>query len=348
MSTAIQGINHPSAHILKSALLPRLPFGEHSARIDTSVNEMGERLAQLGTGHCDYDLLDNTSPFLARSSLVNINGLKIGSITSKSAVVKVNQPSVNMLMIPFAGQATYYSDLQTINIQAGLSAVYLAKAKIQMEGLTRSVLMAEIDTNRLEKTARSMLGLEPNAPLALDLERPQSLQLQYGGVSLHTIYESMANMIDGLMPQPDLLNQSQVDDNFYRTTAMLMLPHLFLLQNPSIDKKRSERLLERACQYIDAHQDRVITMSELEHVSGMSARNLQLEFRKRYQCTPMQWIRQQRLSTARERLLRAVAGTTVTAVAFMCGFNKPSEFTHQYKLRFGELPSATLIRSAIA
>jgi AraC-like DNA-binding protein len=312
------------------------------------INKMGDRLSQIGTGRCDYDLLDNTGPFLARSSLVNINGLKIGSIASKSSVVKVDQPSVNMLMIPFAGQATYQTDRQTIQIETGFSAVYLAKTKIQMEGLTRSVLMAEIDTKRLEAIARCMLGLEQNAPLNFDLERPQSLSLQHGNISLHTIYSSMANMIDGVMSQQDLLNHSRIDDNFYRTTAMLMLPHLFLFQDPLINKNRSERLLERACQYIGAHQDQVITLSDLEHVSGMSARNLQLEFRKRYQCTPMQWIRQQRLSSARERLLKAAAGISVTAVALMCGFNKPSEFTHQYKLRFGEMPSATLARSVAA
>lgn len=343
-----QDVNQSAANILKPILLPRLPFGEHSARIDTSIKEMGDRLSQIGTGNCDYDLLDNTSPFMARSSLVNINGLKIGSIASKSAVVKVDQPSVNMLMIPFAGRATYQTDRQAIQIEAGFSAVYLAKTKIQMEGITRSVLMAEIDTKRLKTIARCMLGLEQNTPIAFDLERPQSLPLQHGRISLQTIYSSMANMIDGFMSQPDLLNQSHIDDNFYRTTAMLMLPDLFLIQDPLINKNRSEKLLERACQYIDAHQDQVMTLSELEHVSGMSARNLQLEFRKHYQCTPTQWIRQQRLSSARERLLKAVTGTTVTTVALMCGFSKPSEFTHQYKLRFGELPSVTLARSVIA
>lgn len=332
---------------MKSIPLPRLPFGEHSARIDTSVNEMGDRLSQIGTGRCDYALLDNTGPFLARSSLVNINGLKIGSIASKSALVKVEQPSVNMLIIPFAGQAIYQTDRQTIQIETGFSAVYLAKNKIQMDGLTRSVLMAEIDTKRLEKIARNMLGLEQNVPLHFDLERPQLLSLQHGRVSLHTIYSSMADMIDGFMSQPDLLNHSHIDDDFYRITAMLMLPHLFFTEDPLINTNRSERLLERACQFIDAHQDQVITLSELEHVSGMSTRSLQLEFQKRYQCTPTQWIRQQRLGSARARLVKAVAGTTVTAVALMCGFSKPSEFAHQYKLRFGELPSTTLARGVI-
>jgi AraC-like DNA-binding protein len=306
---------------------------------------MGERLTQIGTGNCDFDLLDNASPFLARSSLVNINGLKIGTIASKSAVVKMSQPSANMLMIPFAGRATYYAERQTIKIQEGISAVYLPNTKVQMEGITRSVFMAEIDTNRLESTARRMLGIEKNIPLALNIERPQQLQLQQGRISFNTIYHSIADMIDSFMSQQDLLNQSQIDDIFYRTTAMLMLPGLFSIQDRLVKTNRSEKLLERACQYITAHQDQVITLSQLEHVSGMSERNLQLEFQKHYQCTPMQWVRQQRLNTARERLLKAATGATITTVALKCGFNKPSEFAHQYKVRFGELPSATLQRS---
>ena len=305
---------------------------------------MGQRLAQVVTGLVEYDSLDTTVPFLARSAIVNINGLKIGSTASKASMARVNRTHVTMLMIPLSGQAAYYAGNQKIQIEAGVSAAYLPKTDVYMEGVTRSVMMVEIDSKRLENTARTMLALEQDAPLKLSLDHPQQLQLQHGRISFSTIYHSMANMIDGFMTQQDLLNQSQIDDNFYRTTAMLMLPASFAIQEMAVDNKRAERLLDRACQYIQAHQDQNITLSALEHVSGMSERSLQLEFQKRYQCTPMQWVRMQRLATARDRLIKAVAGTTVTTVALLCGFNKPSEFSHQYKLRFGELPSVTLQR----
>jgi AraC-like DNA-binding protein len=250
-------------------------------------------------------------------------------------------------MIPLAGQAAYCAGKQDIRIEAGVSAAYMPQTDVYMEGITRSVMMVEIDHKRLEGVTRTMLGLDQDAPLNMNLDRPQQLQLQHGRFSFEMVYHQLANMIDGFMTQQNLLNQSGIDDNFYRTTAMLMLPDLFLTQDVSVDTPRTRRLLDRACQYIQAHQDQAITLSELEHVSGMSERNLQIEFQKRYQCTPMQWIRSQRLASARERLLQAVPGTTVTAVALICGFNKPSTFAHYYKLRFGEQPSTTLARSTL-
>lgn len=327
---------------MKSIFLPKLPFGEASARIDTSVVEMGDRLAQVVTGLVEYDSLEKAESFLARSSVVNINGLKIGSTASKASMAKVNRTHVTMLMIPIAGQAAYHAGNQKIQMEAGVSAAYLPKTDVYMEGVARSVMMFEIDSKRLESTARGMLGLEHDTPLKLALDLPQQLQLQHGRISFDTIYQSMASMIDGFMTQQDLLNQSQIDENFYRTTAILMLPTSFVTQDVVVDQQRSARLLDRACQYIQAHQDQTITLSTLEHVSGLSERSLQIAFQNRYQCTPMQWVRMQRLATARKYLTKAVAGTTITTIALLCGFNKPSEFSHQYKLRFGELPSVTL------
>lgn len=330
---------------MKSILLPKLAFGESKARIDTSVVDMGERVAQVVTGLVEYDSLEKSAAFLARSAIVNINGLKIGSTSSQASMARVNRSHVTMLMIPLIGHATYQAEKQTIQMETNVSAAYLPKTDAYVEGVTRSTMMIEIDSKRLESTARGMLALEQDAPLNLSLDRPQQLQLQQGRISFGTIYQSMARVIDALMTQQDLLNHSQIDDNFYRTTAMLMLPASLANQEVIVDKQRTERLLDRACQYIQAHQDQTITLSALEHVSGLSERSLQLAFQKHYQCTPMQWVRTQRLTTARERLLHATIGTTVTAVALLCGFNKPSEFSHQYKLRFGELPSTTLQRS---
>ena len=91
---------------MKSILLPKLAFGESTARIDTSIVEMGERVAQIVTGLVEYDSLEKTSVFLARSAIVNINGLKIGSTSSQASIARVNRSHVTMLMIPLIGYAT--------------------------------------------------------------------------------------------------------------------------------------------------------------------------------------------------------------------------------------------------
>jgi transcriptional regulator GlxA family with amidase domain len=126
---------------------------------------------------------------------------------------------------------------------------------------------------------------------------------------------------------------------------MMLKPDLFKLE-ASIDTTQSysKNLLDRACQYIQEHLHELITLTDLEKVSCMSKRNLQYAFQQHFNCTPMQWLRMQRLETARSMLLKKESNLSITATALLCGFNNPSAFAHNYNLRFGELPSVTISR----
>jgi transcriptional regulator GlxA family with amidase domain len=77
----------------------------------------------------------------------------------------------------------------------------------------------------------------------------------------------------------------------------------------------------------------------------MSRRKLHYAFLKRYNCTPMQWVRAERLTLVHNQLNHAIPGDKVTSIALNCGFNKPAAFAEYYNKRFGELPSATLTRA---
>jgi len=71
----------------------------------------------------------------------------------------------------------------------------------------------------------------------------------------------------------------------------------------------------------------------------MSARSLQYAFQRRFNCTPMQWIREQRLLKANEVLMRKESEKTVTEVALDCGFGSVNHFSVYYRKRFGRTPS---------
>ncbi|MBU6223015.1 MAG: AraC family transcriptional regulator [Planctomycetes bacterium] len=107
----------------------------------------------------------------------------------------------------------------------------------------------------------------------------------------------------------------------------------------------SSAAVAQVTEYIVGHLDQPIALSDLERVSGLSARTLQLAFRKAHNCTPREWIQRRRLALARERLLAADTSTTVAAVALACGFTRQGAFAASYAQRFGEQPSATLARA---
>ena len=59
----------------------------------------------------------------------------------------------------------------------------------------------------------------------------------------------------------------------------------------------------------------------------------------------MDFVKRVRLERARQKLSSLDAETSVTAVAFECGFGNLGHFARDYHERFGERPSETLRRS---
>src|SRR5258706_9673589 len=72
--------------------------------------------------------------------------------------------------------------------------------------------------------------------------------------------------------------------------------------------------------------------------AGASVRPFQTSFRRDRHVTPMQYLRNLRLDTARQRLL---AGSSVSEAALDAGFSHQGRFAHYYRGRFGHSPSST-------
>jgi len=68
-------------------------------------------------------------------------------------------------------------------------------------------------------------------------------------------------------------------------------------------------------------------------------------FQDRLGCTPMQWVRQERLNRAMQRLKDPAPHDTVASIASACGYPSPSRFSADFRLRFQCMPSQ-LLRSA--
>ena len=123
---------------------------------------------------------------------------------------------------------------------------------------------------------------------------------------------------------------------------MLLRPELFLPQTDLPHTTASAVLVAQLCDYMHAHLEAGLTLTDLEAFSGFSARSLQLAFKKQLDCSPMQWANRERISLAHSRLSNALPGDTVTSIATACGFCQLGAFSVAYRKRFGESPSLTL------
>jgi len=126
-------------------------------------------------------------------------------------------------------------------------------------------------------------------------------------------------------------------------TALLSLPHN---QREKLFEDRryqvSPGLVRRAEEYMQAHLEEAVSIIDLLQICGCSRRALFSAFRNARGYTPMEFLTEQRLQSARNRLLKPHTEASVASIALDCGFTHLGRFSQVYRKRFGERPSDTL------
>jgi len=105
--------------------------------------------------------------------------------------------------------------------------------------------------------------------------------------------------------------------------------------------------VRRVEEFIEANWNQPIKIEDLAAIVGTSARSLFRSFRQNRGYSPMEFTKRVRLRRARQ-LLKAPDATTVTEVAFACGFGDLGRFSRDYRREFGELPSRAFGRGRSA
>ena len=90
---------------------------------------------------------------------------------------------------------------------------------------------------------------------------------------------------------------------------------------------------------------RRLRITELAEHSGVSSRTVERAF-LRTGCTPLEYLRGVRLEQARRILSDRAPAATVAEAAILAGFTHLGRFSAEYRRRFGELPSQTLLRGS--
>ncbi|MFM7361852.1 MAG: helix-turn-helix domain-containing protein [Cyanobium sp.] len=103
-------------------------------------------------------------------------------------------------------------------------------------------------------------------------------------------------------------------------------------------------IIEELLQWIRANCQRPISLAELEQRSGYSQRSLRNAFQERFGCAPNEWIRRERVESARRRLLDARPGETVSSIAEEHGYSHVSQFSRDFRGVSGLQPSQVMRR----
>ncbi len=164
---------------------------------------------------------------------------------------------------------------------------------------------------------------------------PQSLRLE-------RLLRFVATEIELCWPMPPTA-QSELEQAMM-TSFLLTNPNNYsglLHGEPLAAAPWQVRLAE---QFIETNWDQPITIEALTAATNVSARSLFSSFKAARGYSPMDFVKRVRLGRAWRKLSKPDAETSVSAVAYECGFGNPGHFAVDYRRQFGERPSETLRR----
>lgn len=198
---------------------------------------------------------------------------------------------------------------------------------IPAEKLQRAA--AELDQWQITETlqGRVVLSLPPKAVQHLSTVLTSALN-QLAAAPARLGYAQTQQLLEGYLIEQVLA-----------CLKPLAPPHL---SDPPLGTKQY-RAVTQACDYIEAHPQDAITVSQLCTLTGVSRRTLQAGFQSQFGVSPKQYLTTHRLNGVRRDLLATNSkAASVTDIATAWGFFHVGHFASSYKAMFGELPSQTL------
>lgn len=203
------------------------------------------------------------------------------------------------------------------------------------------ILLVRAGLHAVEDRFRELTGERIPGPLQFD----RSVKLDHGvGAQVQQMLSYLvkdAQHADTILANPVL--RAGLDDMLL--SAILALPHNY--SHLLVTKQRALwdlQVVQRAEDYIQAHASEPITISQVVRECGCSRSSLFDAFHRHRSYTPMMFLADVRLKSAREALLHASQDDTVTSIAMACGFAHVGRFAEAYRERYGERPSDTLRR----
>jgi AraC-like DNA-binding protein len=133
-------------------------------------------------------------------------------------------------------------------------------------------------------------------------------------------------------------------EQFIICELLLYHPHNYSDALQRLGRSVAPRDVKRAIDYMHAHLDGPLTVGRLATTVGVAGRTLFKHFQDAHGTSPMRYARNLRFEKARQELLSAAGGRTITEIATRYGFSHLGRFAVEYRLRFGESPSQTLAK----
>lgn len=310
--------------------------------------ELAEQLGRLmPVRSCDpVGRPSAAAPFLCHGGALQLGPLEIVALWGTGLQGEVEGCERATLVIPYRGRGDFRIETRSLSNLTGHTLLLVPPGPWRTWNDALGGVTIRVDPARIQTVGRTMGG---------DIGRPERwlavartpLVCRVGGASdarlfarLYRVLAFLHGVVRRHGEPPEAL---RLDDLLLRQIAQLLAPAL--LQEPGHPETGGgDGQLDALIDWIHAHCQEAISLSDLEARSHYSRRSLQYAFQSRFGCGPMQYLRRQRLWQARRRLEQAAPGTRVSDVAFACGYLSVSSFRRDFQARFAVPPSVLLAR----
>lgn len=282
--------------------------------------------------------------------------LELVATVGSPYLLESNGHSQPLICLGHAGHATLSLGSKVFALHPGTAVILPGHCWTLVSEQGCSVTLIAFDPLRLVTTARTMAPGGWDPPPAFDSPLNNGLSVPSDGDHQCSALVSALNLILPAFGQVGTLGATFLDaflleQQLYRLIAALAFPSLRESQPPPLpgaESASTDRRLERVLDFIGLHLDQPLCLAVLVEKSNYSRRSLHYAFQERFHCSPMQWIRQQRMTLALQRLQQAQPGsTTVRAIAGACGYNSLGRFYVDFQRAFGCRPSEVLRGTAL-
>ena len=201
-------------------------------------------------------------------------------------------------------------------------------------------LTARVCRKAVEQRIMEKLGRRLNAPLKFDMEIPSDSDF---GRAWHQLLAHICNLS---ATAPKALAAEEVRKQYSRTMIELLVhaaPHNYSeeLERGAVGQA-IPWYVRRARAYMHDHLSDLHSVAEIASAVGITPRSLQNGFRRVFNMTPAEYLRDIRIQALHESLLRAAPGRSVTELMQDVGIVNFGRYAQYYRRKMGVAPSETL------
>lgn len=279
--------------------------------------------------------------FRASMDYLPFGNMSFGQLTWGTAVSidPYQLDSYYLLSMPTSGRACLILDGHETVISEGCIGVVNASQRFHFTtSKDFHQILLRIEKRTVDQCWQGLTGQAPTRPIIFS---PTLSQTSNAWQALEPMFHLLARCFEhNRQPSSQPFLELRLEEMLVMS-LLLNHPHSHARQLDLLPAQTTPRQLRQAKEFMLAHLETPLRLTEISLHTGTSTRHLQTLFQENYHCGPMQWLKEQRLNAVRTTLLNSDDDSRISDIAMRYGFYHLGEFNKAYKKLFGTTPRIT-------